>query len=113
MGLFKKDKKEDITGFTCTLCTPNNEIADLDVNIDEKITCIKVLGAGCPSCHKQYEYVMETVNKLGLDVKVEFVEDFDEVIKYEVMAMPAIVINEKVITSGKILKPQAVEKLLR
>ena len=113
MGIFKKDKKEDITGFTCTLCTPNNEIADLDVNIDEKITCIKVLGAGCPSCHKQYEYVMEAVNKLGLDVKVEFVEDFDEVMKYEVMAMPSIVINEKVITSGKILKPQAVEKLLK
>lgn len=109
MGLFNKNNKENI-GFTCALCN-NDESAEADVTINEKIESIKVLGAGCPSCHKQYEYVKETIEKLGMNVELEYVTDLDKVMEYGVMSMPSLVINEKVVATGKLLKHKALEKL--
>ncbi len=76
------------------------------------ICCIKVLGAGCKSCHEQYEYAKEAVANLGLDVEVEYITDMEKVMAYGVMSMPAIVANEKVVSMGKVLRAADVEKLL-
>ena len=78
----------------------------------ESITSIKVLGAGCAACHKLYECVRDAVNELGLNVEVEYVTDMAKVMEYGVMSMPAIVVNEKVVSSGRILKVPDVKKLL-
>ncbi|MDD7615026.1 MAG: thioredoxin family protein, partial [Clostridiaceae bacterium] len=75
--------------------------------------CIKVLGAGCKSCHEQYENAKEAVKAMGLPVEVEYITDMQKVMTYGVMSMPAIVVNEKVVSMGKVLKPSEVEKLLR
>lgn len=75
--------------------------------------CIKVLGAGCKSCHQQYENVKKAVAEMGLPAKVEYITDMEKVISYGVMSMPAIVINDKVVSMGKVLKTADVEKLLR
>ena len=77
------------------------------------ICCVKVLGAGCKSCHEQYENAQKAVQALGLDVEVEYVTDMEKVMAYGVMSMPAIVINEKVVSMGKVLKAADVEKLLQ
>lgn len=77
------------------------------------INSIKVLGAGCKSCHQQYEYAKEAVKSMGLSVEVEYITDMQKVMEYGVMSMPAIVINEKVVAMGKVLKPADVEKLIR
>ena len=77
------------------------------------ICCIKVLGAGCKSCHEQYENAKAAVQALGLSVEVEYVTDMEQVAAYGVMQMPAIVVNETVVSMGKVLKPADVEKLLR
>lgn len=77
------------------------------------ICCIKVLGAGCKTCHQQYENVKEAVRNLDLSVEVEYITDMEKVMEYGVMVMPAIVINEKVAASGKLLSTRDVEKLLR
>lgn len=76
------------------------------------ICCIKVLGAGCKSCHEQYENATAAVKALGLPVEVEYVTDMEKVMAYGVMSMPAIVVNEKVVSMGKVLKAADVEKLL-
>lgn len=76
------------------------------------ICCIKVLGAGCKSCHEQYEYVKEAVKNMGLSVEVEYITDLEKVMAYGAMSMPAIVVNDKVVSMGKILKAADVEKLL-
>ena len=78
----------------------------------EGICCIKVLGAGCKSCHEQYEYTKKAVSNLGLDIEVEYITDMEKVMGYGVMSMPAIVVNEKVVSMGKVLKAADVEKLL-
>ena len=79
----------------------------------EGLCCIKVLGAGCKSCHDQYEYAKNAVSNLGLDIEVEYITDMEKVMEYGVMSMPAIVVNDKVVAFGKVLKTAEVEKLLR
>lgn len=74
---------------------------------------IKVLGAGCKSCHEQYENAMAAVRAMGLDLEVEYITDMEKVMSYGVMSMPAIVVNEQVVSMGKVLKAADVEKLLR
>lgn len=76
------------------------------------IVSIKVLGAGCKSCHEQYENATAAVKALGLPVEVEYITDMEKVMGYGVMSMPAIVVNEKVVSMGKVLKAADVEKLL-
>ena len=76
------------------------------------IASIKVLGAGCKSCHEQYKNAKAAVKALGLRVEVEYITDMEKVMGYGVMSMPAIVVNEKVVSMGKVLKAADVEKLL-
>lgn len=79
----------------------------------EGICCVKVLGAGCKSCHEQYENAQQAVKAMGLDLEVEYVTDMEKVMEYGVMSMPALVVNETVVAYGKVLKAAEVEALLR
>lgn len=74
---------------------------------------IKVLGAGCKSCHEQYENVKKAVADMNLDAEVEYITDMEKVMSYGVMSMPAIVVNEKVVSMGKVLREAQVEELLK
>ena len=78
----------------------------------EGICCVKVLGAGCKTCHEQYENAKTAVAALGLNIEVEYITDMEKVMEYGVMSMPAIVVNDKVVSMGKLLKAAEVEKLL-
>ena len=73
---------------------------------------VKVLGVGCASCHEQYEQAQAAVKSMGLDVEVEYITDLQKVVGYGAMSMPALVVNEKVVAMGKVLKAADVEKLL-
>ena len=78
----------------------------------EGICCVKVLGAGCKSCHELYEHTKAAVSSLGLNVEVEYITDMEKIMAYGVMSMPAIVVNDQVVSMGKVLKSTDVEKLL-
>lgn len=73
---------------------------------------IKVLGAGCKSCHEMYENTRKAVKNAGIDVEVEYVTDMEKIMAYGIMSMPGLVVNEKVVSAGKVLKAADVEKLL-
>ena len=77
------------------------------------LCCIKVLGSGCKNCHALLESTKEAARTMGLDIEVGYVTDMQEITKYGVMSMPALVVNEKVASMGKVLKAAEVEKLLR
>ena len=77
------------------------------------ICCIKVLGSGCKNCHALWEASKAAVQNIGLNVEVEYVTDMEKIMGYGVMSMPALVVNEKVVSMGKVLKAADVEKLLR
>ena len=76
------------------------------------VCCVKVLGAGCKSCHELYENTKEAVKNKGLDVEVEYVTDMEKVMAYGAMSMPVLVVNEKVVSVGRVLKAYEVEKYL-
>lgn len=73
---------------------------------------IKILGSGCKSCHKLLENTETAVKDLGLEAEVEYVTDMEKVMAYGVMSMPALVVNEKVVSMGKVLKSAEVERYL-
>ena len=59
-----------------------------------------------------YENTKQAVSDLGLGVAVEYITDMEKVMQYGAMSMPVLVINEKVVSAGKVLKPQETVKLL-
>ena len=105
-------KVEESTGCCCGSAPKAEETASCCGAPVEGICCIKVLGAGCKSCHEQYENAKAAVKTMGLDIEVEYITDMEKVMGYGVMSMPAIVVNEKVVSMGKVLKAADVEKLL-
>ena len=111
MALFNLGKKNEEKKPCC--CQSNAEKSGSGCQgSGEAVRSIKVLGAGCPACHTQYENVKEAVKNLSLKVEVEYITDMQKVTEYGVMSMPAIVVNEKVLTQGKVLKASYIEKLL-
>lgn len=118
MALFNFGKKKEEETKTPTCCCGGSE-PKVEESTScccgapvEGICCIKVLGAGCKSCHEQYENAMAAVKAMGLNIEVEYITDMEKVMGYGVMSMPAIVVNEKVVSMGKVLKAADVEKLL-
>ena len=107
-------KVEESTGCCCGSAPKAEETTSCCCGAPvEGICCIKVLGVGCKSCHEQYENAKAAVKTMGLDIEVEYITDMEKVMGYGVMSMPAIVVNEKVVSMGKVLKAADVEKLLR
>lgn len=73
---------------------------------------VKVLGSGCAKCKALEENVREVIVELGLDVTIEHITDFAQIASYGVMTTPALVIKEKVVSFGKVLKKDEVKKFL-
>ena len=121
MALFnfgkKKEEEKKAAAHACSCgCSASKaekNIKDCCPDIKEgEICCIKVLGAGCKSCHEQYENAKQAVKDMGLSVEVEYITDMPKVMEYGVMSMPALVVNEKVVVMGKVLKAADVVALL-
>ena len=77
------------------------------------IRSIKVLGPGCKSCHALNEACNAAIKELGMNIEVGYITDMETIVSYGVMSMPALVINEKVVSMGKALKTAEVIKLLQ
>ena len=73
---------------------------------------IKILGTGCPSCVSAEKVAEEVVNELNIDAKIEKVTDIMEIMAYDVMRTPAIVIDEKVMLKGKVPSKDEMKALL-
>lgn len=112
MALFNFGKKKEEKNAPACCCGSGAENTCCGEAVAE-ICCIKVLGAGCKSCHEQFEYAKAAAKELGLAVEVEYITDMEKVTEYGVMSMPAIVVNDKVVSAGKVLKAENVKKLLR
>ena len=110
---FSESKAEETTGCCCGSAPKSDTSACCCGKPVDGICCVKVLGAGCKSCHEQYENAKAAVQALGLNIEVEYITDMEKVMEYGVMSMPAIVVNDKVVSMGKVLKAADVEKLLR
>jgi small redox-active disulfide protein 2 len=63
---------------------------------------IKVLGTGCPNCKRLDKLARQAVTDLGVDATVIKVEDLDQIMAYDILSTPALVIDENVAISGRV-----------
>ena len=111
-----KEEEKKAPACACNCGCPTSEAEEIKNDCcpeaKDGICCIKVLGSGCKSCHALLEATKEAVQNMGLSIEVEYVTDMAKIMEYGVMSMPALVVNEKVVSMGKVLKTADVEKLL-
>lgn len=73
---------------------------------------VKVLGSGCTKCNQLEAATKEALLKLGMDTTIDHVTDFAQIAAYGVMTTPALVVDGKVVSYGKVLKTEEVIKLI-
>ncbi len=73
---------------------------------------IKILGSGCKKCITLKENTEIALKETGKEAEIIKVMDFKDIMAYGVMTTPALVINEKVVSFGKVLKPKEIIKIL-
>lgn len=74
---------------------------------------IKVLGMGCAKCTKLEENVKAAIVETGVEAQVEKVEDISKIMAYGVMSTPGLVVDERVVSKGKLLSVEEVKKILK
>lgn len=105
MGLFHKNKTEKTSCCGCgggTGCAQKSEVSD-----------VKVLGSGCAKCNALEDAVREALAELGMNTAIEHVTDFAQIAAYGVLSTPALVVDGKVVSYGKVLKKDEAKALLQ
>ena len=114
MTFFGKKKEEKKEGASCCCCGGEQTIGETTSTCCgepvDGICCIKVLGSGCKACHQLYDNTVKAVE--GMGIEVEYVTDLKKIMEYGAMSMPALVVNDKLVSSGKTLKPAEILKLI-
>lgn len=63
---------------------------------------IRVLGSGCPNCKKLEAITRKVVETLAVEANIEKVTEYDKIMEYDILSTPGLVINGKVVSSGRI-----------
>ena len=74
---------------------------------------IKVLGGGCSKCETLLANTKEAVANVGVDAEVEYITDFSVIGSYGIMSTPALMVDEKLVSMGKVLKSSEIAKFLQ
>jgi small redox-active disulfide protein 2 len=74
---------------------------------------IKILGMGCPKCRRLEELAREAANDLGVEATFTKVKEMDEIMAYDVMSTPALVINEQLKSSGRIPRKEEIAQWIQ
>ena len=111
MSLFGKKKEE-----TSSCCCGGNCDAESMTKAENAKTegaSVKVLGSGCAKCNQLEAATKEALKQLGMDTTIDHVTDFSQIAAYGVMTTPALVIDDKVVSVGKVLSSAEVAALLK
>lgn len=73
---------------------------------------IKILGSGCKNCEALADNTKAALKETGIEAEIVKVTDFKQIMAFGVMSTPALVIDEKVVSAGKVLKQQEISALL-
>ena len=73
---------------------------------------IKVLGPGCPKCKTTYNNVLEALKQTGIEAQVTKVEDIEEMMKYNVLTTPVLLIDEVIKVKGRVADINEIKLLL-
>lgn len=114
MGWFssKKEEKKCSCGGSCG-CMVQNAAKAETVTAADRGAGIKVLGSGCAKCRALEESVKGALGELHMETAVDHVTDFAQIAAYGVMTTPALVVDGKVVSCGKVLKKDEVKDLIQ
>ena len=110
MALFGLGKKKETACCCGAGATPD---AVARAQAEKRQGGIKVLGGGCAKCHELEANTKAALASLGLDQSVEMITDFSVIAAYGVMSTPALVVDGKVVSYGKVLKRDEVATILK
>ncbi len=113
MALFGK-KKKDASAYDCGDCCDINaeSVKKAQVTKNEGAT-VKILGSGCKKCNELEANTKAALKQLDMDTTIDHITDFSQIAAYGIMTTPALVIDGKVVSYGKVLKTDEVVKLLQ
>jgi small redox-active disulfide protein 2 len=74
---------------------------------------IKILGTGCSKCTQLEKTAKEAAKELGIDAEIEEVKDITKILAYPILTTPGLVIDEKVVCSGKIPSKDEMKKYIK
>ena len=94
-------------GSSCSTEEKTEKEASGDGTLD-----IKVLGPGCKNCVTLEENTKEALKQMGVNARVDKVTDLAQIAGYGIMSTPGLVVNGKVVSFGKVLKPADIIKIL-
>ena len=113
MALFGKRNKK-VEGSSC--CCGGNcdrESMEKAETVKREGASVKILGSGCTNCNRLEAATKEALEQLGMDAKIDHVTDFSQIAAYGVMTTPALVVDGKVVSYGKVLKTDEVVTILQ
>lgn len=73
---------------------------------------IKVLGPGCPKCKTTYQNVVESLKQLNIVAEVEKIEDIEEMMKYNVLTTPVLIIDGVIKVKGRVAEIKEIKEFL-
>ncbi len=110
MGLFHRKKEEKAACCCSGSCTPQ-QMAQAESM--KTAAGVRVLGSGCAKCNALEEAVRAALAELGMDTAIDHVTDFAQIAAYGVMTTPALVVDGKVVSYGKVLTRDEAVSLIR
>jgi small redox-active disulfide protein 2 len=112
MSLFgKKSKQQEET--SCCCGNIDAESLGKAENAKTEGASVKVLGSGCAKCNQLEAATKQALEALGMDTAIAHVTDFAQIAAYGVMTTPALVVDGKVVSLGKVLKTEEIVKILQ
>lgn len=73
---------------------------------------IKILGTGCPNCQKLENNLKQAIAELKIEAEIEKISDISEIMAYNIMNMPVLIIDEEIVFSGLIPEIEEIKKIL-
>ena len=115
MALFGKRKEKEETSSCSCGCGCGCGSSDMEQAEAAKTegASVKVLGSGCAKCNALETATRAALEQLGMDTEIDHVTDFAKIASYGVMTTPALVVDGKVVSYGKVLKTEEVVAILK
>ena len=113
MALFGKKNKNEKTSSCCCGGNCDAESMSKAEKAKNEGASVKVLGSGCAKCNQLEAATKAALQQFGMDTIIDHVTDFSQIAAYGVMTTPALVINKKVVSVGKVLKSSEIIEILQ
>ncbi|MGF6906910.1 thioredoxin family protein [Fusobacterium sp. PH5-44] len=96
-------------------CDTNSNNTSSEISKEKNsgsILTIKILGIGCKNCENLTDNVKIALQKLNREANIDKITDIGEISSYGIISTPGLVINDKVVSYGKVLKPEDIVKII-